>query len=101
MVYNSAPQPEPLTNQVVPKSMLAELEPLLKETPAAPPPLTTQWGYLPLLWINQGFDRSTSVLGGAGDWLRGQAAREMLGVSGIAMALVAAAWFLKDWLAWN
>lgn len=101
MYQEPAPQPEPLTNEVAPPSRLAELEPLLAALPGSAAPLTTQWGYLPLVWINSAFDRSTTVLGGAGDGLRSEVGRMLLGVSGAAMMLVAVGWFLKDWLGWN
>lgn len=98
--HGSVPQPEPLTNEVTPPSVISKLEPLLAEIPEASPPLTTQWCYLPLLWINQGFDSVTMRLG-AGAWMRTQVGRMLLGLSGITMLVVAAAWFLKDWLGWN
>ena len=101
MYQEPAPQPEPLTNEVAPPSRLAELEPLLAALPGSAAPLTTQWGYLPLVWINSAFDRSTTVLGGAGDGLRSEVGRMLLGVSGAAMMVVAVGWFLKDWLGWN
>ncbi len=101
LFHEPAPQPAPITNEVLPPSVLTKLAPLLAEIPEASAPLTTQWGYGPLLWINQGFDGATTILGGAGEWLRSQIGRAILGVSGIAMALVAVAWFLKDWLGWN
>jgi hypothetical protein len=100
-VREAAPQPEPLTNDVIPPSVMPDLKPLLEQIPESATARTTQWGYMPLLWINQGFDRSTTMLGGAGDWLRSQAGRMLLGVSGIAMMVIAVAWFLKDWLGWN
>jgi hypothetical protein len=99
--YQPAPQPEPLTNQVVPSSMLRELQPLLEQIPEPATPMTTLWIYLPLLWINQAFDGSTSILGPTGDLLRSQVFRALLGLSGVALMVLAAGWFLKDWLGWN
>lgn len=94
--------PEPLTNEVAPGSVLPKLEPLMKEI-AEPPAssLQTQWLYLPLVWVNQGFDGTTLMFGGAGRWLRGEAGRMLLGLSGVALMLAAVIWFLKDWLGWN
>jgi hypothetical protein len=80
--YQPAPQPEPLANQVA-------------------TPVTTLWIYLPLLWINQAFDGSTTILGPAGVLLRSQVFRALLGLSGVAFIVIAVVWFLKDWLGWN
>lgn len=95
-----APQPEPLTNDFLPSTTTASLDPLLAEIPEPETP-TTAIGYPALLWINQGFDHATACLGGAGDWLRSQAGRTLLGVSGVALMLVAAGWLFKDLLGWN
>jgi len=95
------PQPAPLTNQVVPSSVLRDLQPLLQEIPEPSTPVTTLWIYLPLLWINQAFDGSTTILGPAGALLRSQVFRALLGLSGVALMVLAIAWFLKDWLGWN
>jgi hypothetical protein len=99
--YQPALQPEPLTNQVVPSSVLRELQPLLERIPEPATPVTTLWIYLPLLWINQAFDRSTTILGPAGFLLRSQVIRALLGLSGVALMVLAVGWFLKDWLGWN
>lgn len=96
-----APQPEPLTNQVVPSSLLRDLQPLLQEIPEPSTPVTTLWIYLPLLWINQAFDGSTTILGPAGALLRSQVFRALLGLSGVALMVLAVVWLLKDWLGWN
>jgi hypothetical protein len=97
-----SPEPEPLTNEVVPPSVLPKLEPLMQEIAEAPgPSLGTQWLYLPLVWVNLGFDGVTRRLGGAGNWMRSEAGRMLLGLSGIALLAAAAVWFLKDWLGWN
>jgi hypothetical protein len=95
------PEPEPLTNEVVPVSVLPKLEPLMKEIADPPTSLQTQLLYQPLMWVNQGFDRSTLVLGGAGRWMRSEGGRMLLGFSGIALMLAAVVWLLKDWLGWN
>ena len=94
-------EPEPLSNDVVPPSILPKLEPLLAEIPESDAPAFSQRGYGPLLCIIQAFDGATMFLGGAGEWLRSQAGRMVLGLSGVALTLVAVAWFLKDWLGWN
>jgi hypothetical protein len=99
--HEPAPQPEPLTNQVVPSSLLRDLQPLLQEIPEPPTPITTLWIYLPLLWINQAFDGLTTILGPAGGLLRSQVFRALLGLSGVALMVIAVVWFLKDWLGWN
>jgi hypothetical protein len=99
--YQPATQPEPLTNQVVPSSVLRELQPLLQKIPEPATPVTTLWIYLPLLWINQAFDGSTTILGPAGVLLRSQVFRALLGLSGVALMVLAVVWFLKDWLGWN
>ena len=46
--HEPAPYPEPLTNEFMPPSALAKVEPLLAEIPAPATPVATQWGYLPL-----------------------------------------------------
>ena len=94
-------EPEPLSNNVVPPSFLSKLEPLLAAIPESEKPLMWHWGYGPLVWINQGFDRWTLFFGGVGEWLRGQAGRTALGLSGVVLTLAAFVWFLKDWLGWN
>ncbi|MSQ96165.1 MAG: hypothetical protein EXR98_16655 [Gemmataceae bacterium] len=91
-----APHPEPLTNDVMPPS----LAPLLTEIPEPESP-STQPVFQTLLWLNQAFDGTTHVLGGAGGWLRGQVGRMLLGFSGVALLMVAIGWFLKDYLGWN
>jgi hypothetical protein len=96
-----APQPEPLTNEVMPPSVLAKLGPLLAEIPQPARPMATQWGYLPLLLTNAAFDRATTYLGVVGHRLRSQAGRTLLGVSGVALMAVAVGWLVKDWLGWN
>ncbi len=96
-----APAPEPLTNEVMPVSVLSNFEPLLQEIADPPTSLQTRWLYQPLMLVNQGFDRTTLVLGGAGRWLRSEAGRMLLGLSGIALMVAAVVWLLKDWLGWN
>jgi hypothetical protein len=95
------PQPQPFTNEVLPPSAMAKLEPLLAalsddDAPAAPHRNDTL-----LLWLNQTFDSATLALGGLGHWLRAPAGRMLLGFSGVVMLMVAVGWFLRDWLGWN
>lgn len=97
------PQPEPLTNEVMPPSLLERLEPLLAKLPEPDGEqvgLSPSW-IQPLVWINQVFDSATCLLGGVGGLLRGPAVRMVLGFSGIALLLVAIGWVLKDYLGWN
>jgi hypothetical protein len=96
-----APMPQPLTNDVAPPSVMEKLEPLLAAIPEQEAPLSTQWGYLPLVAINVTFDYATMILGGAGAWMRTEWGRLLLGLSGAAMLLAAAIWFVKDWLGWT
>jgi hypothetical protein len=100
-VQERVPQLEPLTNEVMPPSMLDQLTPLLREIPVPSSASAMRWEYLPLMWINQEFDRATTLLGGSGAGLRSQAGRTLLGVSGVALMLVAVTWFLRDWFGWN
>jgi hypothetical protein len=99
--HDATPQPAPLTNEVTPPSVLPKLEPLLTDIPEPEAPLATQWGYLPLVWLNLLFDHATMPLGPIGTLLRSQVGRALLGLAGIALMLAAAAWFVKDWLGWN
>jgi hypothetical protein len=92
---------QPLTNDALPASLLAQMEPLLSQIPESDAAATTLWIYLPLVWINQAFDGCTMVFGGLGALLRTGASRMLLGLSGMAMLAVSAAWFAKDWLGWN
>ena len=99
--WEPAPQPEPLTNEIAPAGVREKLEPLLAALPEPEAALTTQWGYLPLVAINVTFDYATLILGGAGEWMRSEGGRLLLGLSGVAMMLIAVGWFMKDWLGWN
>jgi hypothetical protein len=91
----------PLTNDAVPVSMLAKVDPMLAAIPESDAAPTTRWCYLPLLWINQLFDGWTFMLGEWGAMLRTQVSRTLLGIMGIALLVLAAGWFVKDWLGWN
>jgi hypothetical protein len=100
-VREPAPQPEPLTNQVIPPSTHRDLQSLLEKIPEPETPIATFWVYRPLLWINQGFDQATTILGPVGALLRSQAFRALLGLSGIALMAGAIVWLLKDALGWK
>jgi hypothetical protein len=91
----------PLTNDAAPVSLLPQVEPMLAAMPESDADPTTLWCYWPLLWMNMIFDGSTTMLGEFGARLRTPASRSLLGVLGIASLVVAAGWFVRDWLGWN
>jgi hypothetical protein len=94
-------EPELLTNDVLPPSIPSPVGSLLAEVSAPDDAQLGELGFAPALWVNQAFDASTEILGGAGGLLRGPAARTLLGIAGVALLLVAIGWFLNDWLGWN
>jgi hypothetical protein len=96
-----AVMPTPLSNEVIPPSVMPKLEPLLAEESSAQAPLGTQFGYLPLVWVNESFDRAVGTLPGVGGLLRSQGGRGMLGFFGIVLSAAAFGWLLKDLLGWN
>jgi hypothetical protein len=96
-----AKEPPPLNNEVVPPTVLPNLEPLLSQVPARSGSSVLAWPYAPLLAINQIFDRLTESLGSMGRWLRSRAGRAALGGSGVILLFVAAFWMLRDWLGWH
>ena len=65
------------------------------------PSLGTRRVYAALVWLNLGFDGVTMTLGGAGNWMRSDGGRLLLGLSGILLLAAAVVWLLKDWLGWN
>ncbi len=93
-------QPKPLTNAVLPPSVMSRLEPLLAEVPDLALPVVTNWFYLPLVWLNELFDSLTSSVWGTG-WMRGPGGRLFLGFSGLTFLLIAIGWALVDWKGWN
>lgn len=95
------PAPAPITNDVVPPSLLPQVDPLLDDVPDPGAMPATRWGFLPLLWMNLLFDGATYVLGPGGTWMRSEGGRLILGLSGVALLLASAGWFLRDWLGWN
>lgn len=101
MEEERAPELTPLTSDAVPVSLLPRMEPLLAAVPEMDAAATTLWCYQPLVWINLAFDEGTMKLGALGALLRTQASRMLLGLSGMALLVVSAGWFLKDWLGWN
>ncbi len=95
------PEPEPLTNEIEPPSLLQKLDPLLADMSEPAASLSMSWGYQPLVWINRSFDRVALLVPGAGSWLRTQSGRMFLGASGFVLTAAAVGWLLKDWLGWN
>jgi hypothetical protein len=78
-------EPEHLTNEVVPASVLPKLEPLMQQiVEPSRPSLGTQWLYMPLVWVNLGFDGMTMVFGGAGSWHRAAGGGNHLVAEGLA-----------------
>jgi hypothetical protein len=104
-----APEPDPIPEEVIPPPITAITElaaptfsPARTETPAPlPGPPLAYRCLLPLVWLNQGFDMSTMLFGGAGDSLRGPRGRYLIGLMGLVLLLVAGLWLLKDWLGWT
>ena len=62
--------PAPLTNDVVPPSLLPKVEELLASVTEPSPSPASLGVYLPLLWLNQAFDGCTLILGPKGASLR-------------------------------
>ena len=52
------------------------------------PPLMTRFACGPLMLVNELFDRSTLILGGAGVGLRHPAGRMLLGICGLALMFI-------------
>ena len=94
-------QPTPLTNDVVPPSVMPQVETLLKSDSDEPAPLGTQLGYLPLWWINDRFDNAVNSFPVVSTLLRSQNGRGLLGFLGIVLSAAAFGWLLKDLLGWN
>lgn len=97
----AAPPPEPLTNDVLPPSTMPKLESLMTETLDTDSDAISEYGYQPLLWLNQTFDSATEMLGDGGAWLRSQIGRMLLGLCGLGLTVIAAGWLLKDLLGWH
>jgi hypothetical protein len=70
-------------------------------SPYVPSTKVRNAGWLwPLVWINQGFDCCTVLLGPLGGWLRGPTGRSLLawlGFLGLTVALAWLAWETVDW----
>jgi hypothetical protein len=108
-VHANAAQP---ANMCLPTTASTEQptrpEPLPKPRPpwakspltAPPPTAPAQLGsaMLTLLAFNRIFDRSTTLFGGVGRWLRGDDGRLILGWLGIAMLAIALIWFALEFL---
>ncbi len=67
----------------------------IPDEPPVPLPLR------PLAWVNDGFDVATLCLGPLGRWLRGGVGRTLLGLTGLLLLAVAAAWAVLDWIGWT
>jgi hypothetical protein len=106
---NSAPEPDPIPEEVIPPSITAitalpapTFTPNHTEEPVPlPGPSLASRCLLPLVWFNQAFDKSTLILGGTGRWLRGPRGRYLLGLMGLVLLLMAGLWLVKDWLGWT
>lgn len=96
-----AREPEPLTNEVVPPTIMPTLEPLIEETAVEAPPMDTLLIFLPLVWFNECFDRVAKTLPGGSVLFCSGGGRALLGFAGLVMSGAAGVWFLKDWLGWN
>ncbi len=95
------PRPEPLTPDVIPPTVLSEIQPLLADIPDHTPGVEA-WLAAPLIWANQLFDAAAeAVLGQGGLWLQTRGGRAVLGVAGIGMGLLAAGLWAKDALGWT
>ncbi len=95
------PEPESFNNDVTPTSLLTRLEPLLADIPDPRPKVTTHWVYRMLVGTNQFYDSTSSIFGGAGEWLRGPGGRALLGIAGVMLLAGSAGWLVKDLLGWH
>jgi hypothetical protein len=91
---------EPITNDVLPPSMLPRITQLLAEVPDAKPSALGML-YAPLWWINVAFDGCTYLLGRPGAFLRDAGGRLIVGLLGIVLGLLAVAWYAKDAWGWT
>lgn len=91
--------PEPIVAQVLPPSQTPQVEALLAEVPAPVPSAEARLA-LPLLWLNEAFDRATESFGFAGRLGRGPSGRMILGLTGLALLIASVIWLLKDSLGW-
>ncbi len=103
--YATVPTPpeptlEPITNEVLPPSLLPRITQLIAEVPdEGPAPLA--WIYAPLWWINVAFDGCTHLLGGPGAFLRSAGGRLIVGLLGVVLGVLAAGWYAKDGWGWS
>jgi hypothetical protein len=93
------PPLEPLTNNVVPPTVLATIAPLLADA-EEPLPVATEYAYLPLVWLNLLFDVVVGKLPGGVLW-QSAVGRMLLAFMGIVLTLAAGSWLWKDWLGWT
>lgn len=69
---------------------------------SAPQVRTTSFVFWrPLLWINEGFDQATRLLGPFGALLRSSPGRWLLGLAGLTLFGLAAAWLIQDLITWT
>jgi hypothetical protein len=98
--------PDPIPEEMIPPSITMLPVPIYRPDPEMKPVRLPRRSLasrclLPLLWFNQAFDKITVVLGGPGRWLRGPGGRHALGLTGLALLVVAGLWLVKDWLGWT
>jgi hypothetical protein len=107
-VADAAPQETKFFRKDPPASLDELLPPLIVRAPAfdklrqrARRRSLGGWLFLPLLWINQTFDRLTYSLGDAGTWLRSARGRKVIGSAGLLLLTLAGLWWLHDLLGWT
>lgn len=90
-------QPIPLIEVKVPKVQ----EPVALPKPNLRRRRVFSWWWLPILWVNRGFDRMTYLLGPWGRPLRTVKGRFRLGMIGLFLLTLSAAWLYLDWAGWS
>jgi hypothetical protein len=86
---------------VPPPVVVRRLDTILAPDEPLPAPRRTFILWRPLLWINQGYDHATRLLGPLGSLLRSSPGRLVLGAAGLVLLGIAAAWLTRDWLTWT
>ena len=97
----SAPPSKGGEMDVPPPVVVRRLDTILAPEEPLPAPRRTFILWRPLLWINQGYDQATRLLGPLGSLLRSSPGRLVLGAAGLVLLGVAAAWLTRDWLTWT